>query len=113
MTNDVSEVIRANMTPREIHELREVLGREVEIAPPKTNGDAWLEKDPASVAILDQIAEACALRDREMEAYLKAKPLAERAARTSTGHWDNVRAANHRALKLREALEALKAVPRA
>jgi hypothetical protein len=118
---DDAESVRASYTPQLRHKLHEVLGyvesgdeghTRVPIAPSKTNGDHWNEHDPAAVAILDQIEAACAERDEELAAYEKAEPKARAAQAESMRHWGKVRQANDRALKLREALDALKRVPR-
>lgn len=115
-----TDSVRASYTTQQRHRLHEILGHEreddggglVPIAPPKTNGDQWNEHDPAAIAILDQIKAACAERDAELAAYEKAEPKARAAQAESMRHYDKVRKANDRALKLREALDALKRVPR-
>lgn len=103
--------VQASMTPQARHQMHEVIGRDVQIAPPKSNGDQWLEKDPAALALLAQIEEACRARDEAMAEYLKAKPIADRASATMMRRFNDTRRANDRALKLREVLAALKGVP--
>lgn len=106
------DAVKASMTPRDRGYLHNVLGEDVPIAPPKTNGDQWHEHDPAARAILDQIAAACEQRDEALQEYLKTKPRAARLQSELANHSDRVRTQNQRALKLREALAALRAVPR-
>lgn len=122
MSDTDTEVLRANYTSLELHDLHEVLGfvgpegsersERVPIAEPKTNGDQWLNGDPAQIAVLAQIAAAVKERDEAMAAYKKQKPIAAAASSKAMSEWHKVREANNRALKLREALDLLKKAQR-